>query len=254
MKKKIILLILPLLLVILVLALFYVNNRANTSNNDTGNSNITEDEIIGDTIYSYLINGEDGETILVLSNNDSDIDESLLISDIRTEKVDNCNSYYDESVGQSFVTGPVWTKDFSDFTITKVIIKNTLKPLKTTFWFQNLTNLVEIEGLEKIDFTNVTDASGMFSGCSSLTSLDLTSFDMRNVVSASGMFANCTNLQTIYVDSEKWNLSNMESSDYMFYGAINLTGSNGTKFDSNYIDKTYARIDTKEEPGYLSSK
>ena len=79
------------------------------------------------------------------------------------------------------------------------------------------------------------------------------------------MFYN-TNIRTIYV-SNKWNTSNVTDSTKMFayeeegidddapkgvYAGVNppvLTGGNGTKWDANYIDKTYARIDAAEYGG-----
>jgi hypothetical protein len=40
----------------------------------------------------------------------------------------------------------------------------------------------------------------------------------------------------------------------MFYDCPKLVGGNGTAYNSSYIDKTYARIDTAEIPGYLTAK
>lgn len=40
----------------------------------------------------------------------------------------------------------------------------------------------------------------------------------------------------------------------MFYGCENLTGGNGTKYDDDICCGEYARIDTKDEKGYLTLK
>ena len=40
----------------------------------------------------------------------------------------------------------------------------------------------------------------------------------------------------------------------MFYNCTKLKGGNGTAFDSNYKDKTYARVDKAGQPGYFTAK
>ena len=40
----------------------------------------------------------------------------------------------------------------------------------------------------------------------------------------------------------------------MFYNCSKLVGGNGTVYDSSNTDATYARIDTAENPGYLTKK
>ena len=250
-KKKIIIYI---LIAIVLIALFlFLGVTYVKYNNQKENTKKTESKENYKTIYSYLISDDDLHYTLVLSNSNTKIEKNVK-SIILNMNIDDCNSQYDDSLGKTFVVGPNWTNDFKNYDITKVIIKNKLMPLNTTFWFKDFKNLTEIEGLKNIDLKNVKDMSGMFSGCTKLTSLDLSSFDMKNVEFTNGMFANCVNLKTIYVNSKKWNLSNLSNSEYMFYNATNLVGENNTKFDLNHIDKEYARIDSNKKPGYLSSK
>ena len=40
----------------------------------------------------------------------------------------------------------------------------------------------------------------------------------------------------------------------MFQNLYNIVGQNGTKYNSNYRDKTYARLDTITSPGYFTFK
>ena len=72
-------------------------------------------------------------------------------------------------------------------------------------------------------------------------------------VKFSTMFNKTTSLNTIYV-SDKFVTDNVSDSSYMFYNNINLVGGNGTTFSNSYKDKTYARIDTEESPGYFTLK
>ena len=99
--------------------------------------------------------------------------------------------------------------------------------------------------------SNVTNMSYMFSG-SKATTLDLNNFDTSKVTNMSYMFSSSTNLKTIYV-SNKFNTDKVTSSTYMFYGCTKLIGGAGTKYNSSYVDKTYAHIDGgTSSPGYFT--
>ena len=138
--------------------------------------------------------------------------------------------------------------------ITKIVIVDNISIKNTAFIFYDMPKLKKIEGLDKLNTSEVTNMAGMFNGCTNLTSLDLSRFDTSNVTSMAGMFYGCKNLHTIYVDNEKWNTLNVKYSDNMFTGATSLRGGNTTLYDENKIDKEYARIDTVATPGYFTSK
>ena len=57
--------------------------------------------------------------------------------------------------------------------------------------------LTDIVFTSAFNTSKVTDMSFMFSGCSSLTSLDLSNFDTSKVYTMSGMFSGCKSLQNI---------------------------------------------------------
>ena len=148
-----------------------------------------------------------------------------------------------------------------------------------TWVMYKLSKLTTIEGLENLNTENVTDMSNMFSMCSSLTSLDLSSFNTSRVTKTVAMFQSCEKLETVDVSSfdiskvtdmgqmfnycpklttiycnDDWSTSTA-ASDYMFSGCTLLVGGKGTVFDSNFIDKTYARPDGGEEaPGYFTER
>ncbi len=128
------------------------------------------------------------------------------------------------------------------------------RPAKTNYWFNEMYNLEKIYGLEYLNTSNVTNMGNMFSGCSSLTSLDLSSFNTANVTYMGHMFFGCDNLETIYVGSG-WSTNAVTHSDNMFKYCLNIRGQQGTTYNSNYTDKTYARVDgAPSKPGYLSEK
>ena len=105
--------------------------------------------------------------------------------------------------------------------------------------------------LSNFNTSNVTNMDSMFSE-SQATTLDASNFDTSNVTNMSYMFSSMRNLKTIYV-SNKFNTNNITSSTNMFTNSTNLVGGNGTKYNSFYIDKTYARIDGgTSNPGYFT--
>ena len=98
----------------------------------------------------------------------------------------------------------------------------------------------------------------MFSGCSGLTTLDLSNFNTEKVESIYIMFYNCSNLVTIIVD-DGWTteavLPNQHSPYEIFQGCSKLVGGMGTAYSLSSHDLEYARIDGgPENPGYLTRK
>ena len=115
-----------------------------------------------------------------------------------------------------------------------------------------------------IDFNDV-DVSNLDSFCGSITGIgifaetkfkyiDISDWDVSNVTNMGVMFYNNKNLVTIYA-SNKFITDNVTSSTDMFYGASNLIGGNGTKYNKSNVNKTYARIDGgTSSPGYFTKK
>ena len=96
--------------------------------------------------------------------------------------------------------------------------------------------------------------SYMFCGCSSLTTLDLSSFKTDNVTNMGDMFRGCPNLETIYA-GDGWSTEKVTYGTEMFNWCEKLVGGQGTKFDLSHTDHTYARIDGgPDAPGYFTYK
>ena len=120
------------------------------------------------------------------------------------------------------------------------------------YMFQNCSNLTWID-VSNFDTSNVTNMSSMFYGCSGLNKLDLSSFDTIKVKDMASMFYNTPNLNTIYA-SDKFVTEDVTYYGSMFTNDISLIWWNGTKFDSWYIDKTYALIDKPWQTWYFTDK
>ena len=187
---------------------------------------------------------------------------------------------YDLNTGNNH---PGWETDGTNANVTKVVFDPSFanaRPTSTYHWFYNMGNLQSITGISYLNtsevtnmvalFANckkmtnldlshfntskVTDMTGMFDGCSGLTSLDLSSFNTSKVTKMGWMFYSCSNLRTIYVGNG-WSTEAVTSSTNMFIFCTNLVGGQGTTYNANYIDKTYAHIDGgPSNPGYFTAK
>ena len=108
----------------------------------------------------------------------------------------------------------------------------------TAYWFLGCTNLTTISGIENLKTDNVTDMSGMFFGCSSLTSLDVSGFKTDNVTDMRSMFSGCKSLTSI--DLSGFKTENVTSMSYMFYGCESLTSLDLSGFKTdNVTDMSY---------------
>ena len=127
---------------------------------------------------------------------------------------------------------------------------DTKNVLNMSYMFLNCTNLKDLN-VNSFDTSQVTDMYMMFRICTSLTELDISNFNTNKVTNMGHMFSGCRKLQKIYVNN--WNSDEVTNSNDMFTSVENIVGGNGTTYDSNYIDATYARIDTTETPGYFTN-
>ena len=130
---------------------------------------------------------------------------------------------------------------------------NTSKVTDMGAMFRNCSSLTSLD-LSSFNTSKVTNMLQMFYYCSSLTNLDLSSFNTSKVTDMRYMFYGSSNLRTIYVGSG-WNTATVTTSDYMFYNCTSLVGGQGTTYDANHTDKTYAHIDGgPSNPGYFTDK
>lgn len=169
----------------------------------------------------------------------------------------------------SFVQTVIFDPSFAD-----------ARPTSTKDWFVAMFNLTNIEGMQYLNTSEVTNMMSMFSLCRKLESVDVTGFDTRKVTTMNSMFnecnaleildlssfntslvtdmnnmfSNCTSLTTIYVKSN-WNEGFEGNSSFMFTNCAKLIGGAGTEWDSSLpVDISYAQIDGGEmDPGYFTA-
>ena len=179
---------------------------------------------------------------------------------------------FKKNVGETLPSNSVVVKDkmkvadikrnFENGTIVHIVFDksfSTYTPTSLRSFFQSLTKLETITGLEYLNTANVTDVyrmffnctsltsldvtkfntakvtdmSYMFSACSKLTSLDVTKFDTRNVTIMEGMFSSCSKLTSL--DVTNFNTVNVKNMMRMFAGCKALTSLDVTNFNSENV-------------------
>ena len=150
---------------------------------------------------------------------------------------------FKENVGETLPENSAWVKDkqtvafinekLGNGTIVHIVFDksfSTYTPTSLYCFFEGLTELETITGLEYLNTENVTNMGRMFYDCSSLTSLDVTHFNTANVTNMSYMFYNCKALTSL--DVTHFNTANVTNMGYMFYICSSLTSLDVTHFNT----------------------
>ena len=98
--------------------------------------------------------------------------------------------------------------------------------------FSGCSSLTSVD-LSSFDTSKVTDMSSMFSGCSSLTSVDLSSFDTSKVTRMDAMFNSCRPLTSL--DLSGFDTSKVTNMGSMFSNCSGLTGLDLSGFDTSKV-------------------
>lgn len=145
-----------------------------------------------------------------------------------------------------------WSKNYNsakEYHVTKIVLDESMKnakPTSTSFWFGAFTELTEIQHLDYLNTSEVTDMEGMFAYCYALEKADVSHFDTRKVTNMSEMFASCESLSRLDVqgfdtrevtsmyimfsfcaqvrklDLRNFNMEKVENAEQMFYGCKEL--------------------------------
>lgn len=115
------------------------------------------------------------------------------------------------------------------FSLGHGIMWGTTKLTKTSYMFQNCENYFGGVELETFNMENVTDANGMFYGCSDFNS-DLSNWNVINLKNADQMFYGCSDFNS---DISRWNVRNLKSAKSMFVGC--------DRFDQDLSSWTFYR-------------
>ena len=130
--------------------------------------------------------------------------------------------FINEKLGNGTIVHIVFDKSFSTYT-----------PTSLYCFFEGLTELETITGLEYLNTENVTNMGRMFYDCLSLTSLDVTHFNTANVTTMNSMFYNCSKLTSL--DVSKFNTVNVTNMSGMFNSCSSLTSLYLTNFNTEKV-------------------
>ncbi len=138
-----------------------------------------------------------------------------------------------EAVTNTGMIRPNWKSKNSE--VTKVVFEPSFAnaEVKSCFnWFNSFTNLTAVTGLENLKTSSETSMQGMFAGCGSLTSLDLSNFDTSKVSDMSSMFGGSA---LTSLDLSKLNTSNVTKMTSMFEKCNNMTSLDLSNFDTSNV-------------------
>lgn len=148
--------------------------------------------------------------------------------------------YYDTNFGkgndQGISESPLWMQLDERMKIKSVVFDESFKDARPTTcvsWFLWFKALTTIEHLDYLNTSEVEYMNSMFTKCTSLETLDLSSFNTEKVTDMQTMFEGSTNLRTINLP-KGFIGSNVTDLNGMFRGCVSLTeldlsGSNAEK-------------------------
>lgn len=147
--------------------------------------------------------------------------------------------YYDKNKQTSdnaIYARPLWGNYVERKAIQTVVFDESFKharPKSCDQWFYCFEGLTKIEHLDYLNTSEVENMGSMFSKCTSLETLDLSSFNTEKVTNMFEMFVGSTNLRTINLP-KGFIGSNVTDLNGMFRGCASLTeldlsGSNAEK-------------------------
>ena len=108
------------------------------------------------------------------------------------------------------------------------------RPTTTFSWFESMSNLVSIAGMNYLNTEDVTIMASMFTECSALTSLDVSHFNTDKVTDMNGMFISCIGLTSL--DVSNFNTENVTDMNNMFGNCRGLTSLDLSNFTTETVN------------------
>ena len=201
---------------------------------ETGEGDINQDtmQIISDSFWQHNLNIK----TITFESTLNPKEDATYIYDISANQDNSVMAYLVEN---GTVQSPVTQESIPAYDMYIQSNGKVYANYDSSWLFGLFGNLTEINNLQNLDTSYVTNMSDMFSWMSSLTELDLSSFDTSNVTDMSYMFcmANGSALTTLNLSS--FDTSNVTDMSYMFRDT-NLTTLDLSHFDtSNVTNMSY---------------
>lgn len=108
---------------------------------------------------------------------------------------------------------PGWMLNYSKDIKTAIVYDEGISPIGTGFWFAELRNMKTAD-VSKLDMSKCKTIGCMFTNCTSLTSLDLSTWNTRSLTDMNQAFQNCTSLTKLNVSG--WDVSKVTNMTLAF--------------------------------------
>ena len=114
-------------------------------------------------------------------------------------------------------------------------------------------SMEDVIDLNSIDTSEITDMSGLFHNFEGILKIDVSKWDVSNVDNTDSMFKGCINLEEI-IGIEKWDVSSVENMQDMFRGCEkfnqDISKWNVSKVTNNSCMFFYCGIEEKYKPKF----
>lgn len=134
-----------------------------------------------------------------------------------------------ENIESTSYTSVPWSSRMAQIAIVD-IVDSGIKPTNIAGWFSGASALAKMDNISKLDVSATKDMSYAFSGCESLTKINLSSWNTASCTNMSYMFSSCKHLMQINVSS--FRTSSVTDFSDMFYQCLNITDLDVSSFDT----------------------
>ena len=160
-------------------------------------------------------------------------DITKIVIQNRLKPIENAEASYDESILQD-ESVKSYVVPNGDGTYTGYLQSNKELLLNSgENLFRDFSKVTEIEGLEYVNTSNVTNINSMFRGMSNLTRLDVSHFDTSKVTNMVYMFWGMSSL--ISLDISNFDTSKVVDMGAMFENVNSLTSLDVSHFDTSNV-------------------
>ncbi|WP_429974980.1 MucBP domain-containing protein [Enterococcus sp. DIV0840c] len=222
------------------------NDGDTTSSTESSSSSNTDSRESSQTEYSESIESTDSFNDSLESSQDEENATNEQRAEILAENIASgtfgSSDWYITNEGILHIGSGTFGKlssntnpwrTFSNQIVKIVIDEDVIANSNSSYLFSLLNRVVEFEGLENLNTSNVTSMIYMFSNMSSLTSINVSNFDTSRVREMSNMFAGTTNLQSL--DVSNFDTSNVTQMASMFQGMSSVGNLDLSNFQTNRV-------------------
>ena len=217
-KKTIILVIIGFILVsvlIILLCVFLIKKKEKNENNKSiGNENKEDEIYMSNCSFKAIYYTKENNKNIELINEKYLNSLSEMIID--SNKLEPCKEYNFPKKGEH-----------------KIYFYTQINFTDLSEMFKDIKDMTLIFFSSNFNIEEVADMSYMFSGCSSLTSIDISNLDTHNIMNMASLFKDCLSLLSI--DLSNFKTDNSVTMNSMFYGCSSLVSLDISSFETNNV-------------------